>query len=43
MVHLRQHLLGRLDPCAEHTGHNAEFRRLSAQVCRDLGFDLQHF
>lgn len=43
MVHLRQHMLGRLDPCADHAGHNAEFRRLSAQVCRDLGFDLTHF
>jgi hypothetical protein len=42
MVHLRQHLVGRLN-IAKNGGHNAEFRRLSAQVCRALGFDATHF
>lgn len=43
MVHLRQHLLGRLSPETPNDGHNTEFRRLSAQVCRSLGFDVQTF
>ena len=42
MVHLRQHMLGRLNP--DHNGaHNTEFRRLSSLVCRHLGFNVQHF
>jgi len=41
MVHQRQQLVGRLPLTRD--SHNAEFRRLSKQVCAATGWELQKF
>ena len=41
MCHLKQHLLGRL-PSGD-VAHNKVFYRLAGQVCKHMGYDMEHF